>query len=602
LSRRARAKPPALGAHTESALPRTHAVLAEFVSGIFMDLEISTSLLDGSEWYPIHVVSDVLHDVVTYELAHGVERRRTAYNRRAVERLRRENKALLTEHAGFHDFFVPVGDVKSAWGALVTGPFAIRRPTANDVRVRWRWLTGRSARISDPEFARYLATTLATTTFEASMLQTFRRFLQGLASILAGRESIERLTAEVEPLRQKLREARRTERMWNAVRHMTDEGAWRTWQSPYRNQDLADMGATRFPEHALVGLAVPREKDADPIDVAIRRDAFQRACAELTQNKRGALAGRFGDHGVVFVTGEPNNAARARARLLELGQAAATLATRHRLRLHLGLGAADVPPPIPLRYQAALAAAERALARQSPVLVAERSTERSGTNALSELRGQLARAVSAEPNVLLPRFERYLEVTAAHCGYRFEPVRAHLEAGMERVTDALRTANALDGKILEELESALARAASESSTIDDLGAAYKKGIADIERALERPTHARQDRGMERANAYIREHFAERLSLAQVAKAAGFAPGYFSKLFAKTERLGFRDYVQRLRVERAKQMLLTTTLSAERVGQLCGFRARNHFHTIFKRSEKLTPSEYRQKARYADGRG
>jgi AraC-like DNA-binding protein len=94
---------------------------------------------------------------------------------------------------------------------------------------------------------------------------------------------------------------------------------------------------------------------------------------------------------------------------------------------------------------------------------------------------------------------------------------------------------------------------------------------------------------------MREHMGERLSLAKVSNVAGFAPSYFSKLFLRTEGMTFRESMQRLRVERAKQMLASTTLSAERVGQLCGFPTRQCFHAIFRRLAGVTPHQHRQRA-------
>jgi transcriptional regulator GlxA family with amidase domain len=44
------------------------------------------------------------------------------------------------------------------------------------------------------------------------------------------------------------------------------------------------------------------------------------------------------------------------------------------------------------------------------------------------------------------------------------------------------------------------------------------------------------------------------------------------------------------------MLLSTTLTAEKVGQLTGFPTRSHFHRAFKQSEGLAPLEYRARAR------
>ena len=52
--------------------------------------------------------------------------------------------------------------------------------------------------------------------------------------------------------------------------------------------------------------------------------------------------------------------------------------------------------------------------------------------------------------------------------------------------------------------------------------------------------------------------------------AGFAPNYFSKLFREDEGVTFAHYVQRLRIERAKQMLKSNILSVEEIPKIRRF--------------------------------
>jgi transcriptional regulator GlxA family with amidase domain len=174
-------------------------------------------------------------------------------------------------------------------------------------------------------------------------------------------------------------------------------------------------------------------------------------------------------------------------------------------------------------------------------------------------------------------------------------MRAHLEAGLDRVIDALSSAGVMDRRSATELERELAHASERAANATELSSAFRKSVVDLARTLEGPKLARQDRGVRRAIEHIRDHFDETLSLGRAARIAGFAPSYFSRLFAASERMTFREYVQRLRVERAKQMLTSTTLRSERVGQLCGFRSRQRFHAIFTRLTRVTPSEYRRRA-------
>jgi len=112
--------------------------------------------------------------------------------------------------------------------------------------------------------------------------------------------------------------------------------------------------------------------------------------------------------------------------------------------------------------------------------------------------------------------------------------------------------------------------------------------------MRKPVVARQDRGTKRARAFMDEHFSEPLTLAKVARVAGFAPDYFSKLWKREEGTTFELYLQSLRVERGKQMLRGTSLSVEGIRKLCGFRTRNYFHQVFKAKVGVTPTRYREK--------
>jgi AraC-like DNA-binding protein len=247
-----------------------------------------------------------------------------------------------------------------------------------------------------------------------------------------------------------------------------------------------------------------------------------------------------------------------------------------------------------VRYQSALSAAENALSAGSSIVVAKPGRGRA-LSQLGEARRQLVSALGETPGVLSQRFDRYLEVVAVHAGYRLEPTRAHVEAAFDHLMDALHAGGAIDERSLEDLRRTLERAA-DTSTVRDLLTTYRRAVSDVERAILHPKDARQERSLQRATSFIRDHLGEELKLARVARVAGFAPGYFSRLFARSERSTFRDYIQRQRVERAKALLESTTLKVERVGQLVGFGTRTGFHLAFRAALGTTPAEYRSKNR------
>jgi len=177
-----------------------------------------------------------------------------------------------------------------------------------------------------------------------------------------------------------------------------------------------------------------------------------------------------------------------------------------------------------------------------------------------------------------------------------ESTRAHLEAGLERLAEPLLATGALDQRSFDDLYASVERVAEDAPTVTELVAPYRRLVSDIESALQSSTSARQNRSTRRALSFIREHLSEPLRLAQVARVAGFAPGYFSKLFKREEGVTFEDHVRQVRVARAKQMLTSTSLSVERVGKLSGFAGRSHFQRVFKEAVGSTPLAYRQSGR------
>lgn len=100
----------------------------------------------------------------------------------------------------------------------------------------------------------------------------------------------------------------------------------------------------------------------------------------------------------------------------------------------------------------------------------------------------------------------------------------------------------------------------------------------------------------RAKEYIREHQNEDLSLGQVAKAVNTSTFYFCKIFKKATKLNFTDYLSRLRVERAKNLLLNPNLRVSEIAYEVGFQSLTHFNRVFKRIAGVAPTEYRDRLR------
>ena len=98
----------------------------------------------------------------------------------------------------------------------------------------------------------------------------------------------------------------------------------------------------------------------------------------------------------------------------------------------------------------------------------------------------------------------------------------------------------------------------------------------------------------RAKKFIEEHQAEEISLGDVAKAVNTSTFYFCKMFKKATGLNFTDYLSRVRVEKAKNLLLNPNMRISEVAFAAGFQSLSHFNRVFRRIAGESPTNYRDK--------
>ena len=93
--------------------------------------------------------------------------------------------------------------------------------------------------------------------------------------------------------------------------------------------------------------------------------------------------------------------------------------------------------------------------------------------------------------------------------------------------------------------------------------------------------------------YLQAHLAEELSLSVLAEQFHLSPQYISQLFKSEIGVNFLAYLTNIRMERAKKLLLTTSLPIAQVSEQSGYGDYRVFTKVFKKSEGITPSQYRR---------
>lgn len=100
--------------------------------------------------------------------------------------------------------------------------------------------------------------------------------------------------------------------------------------------------------------------------------------------------------------------------------------------------------------------------------------------------------------------------------------------------------------------------------------------------------------MPRAHSYIRDHISGHISLDEVARFVHLSPSYFSRLFKSETGQTFSEYLQTIRIDRAKSLLKLEQYSLTQIAEQVGFFDQSHFIKAFKQATGVTPGLYRRR--------
>jgi AraC-like DNA-binding protein len=100
----------------------------------------------------------------------------------------------------------------------------------------------------------------------------------------------------------------------------------------------------------------------------------------------------------------------------------------------------------------------------------------------------------------------------------------------------------------------------------------------------------------RAREYIRAHFREKLSIQDIASSAGMSESYFSHVFKKETGSNVVDYINRLKMEKAAEILENQNLKVADVASRVGLDNSNYFSILFKKVTGVSPQEYRERCK------
>lgn len=99
--------------------------------------------------------------------------------------------------------------------------------------------------------------------------------------------------------------------------------------------------------------------------------------------------------------------------------------------------------------------------------------------------------------------------------------------------------------------------------------------------------------------YIHEHYNEDINLKTLADIEHYNSTYYSEWFKKKTGVYLTEYIQKLRIQRAKELLRDTDLNLMQIANEVGYNYNSSLTKVFKIHEKITPIEYRKRIRRMD---
>lgn len=94
-----------------------------------------------------------------------------------------------------------------------------------------------------------------------------------------------------------------------------------------------------------------------------------------------------------------------------------------------------------------------------------------------------------------------------------------------------------------------------------------------------------------AKKYVQKNYKEKLTLAMISGDIGISQGYLSSVFKKTTGSNLNDYVNHVKIEKAKDLIGMHEYMMYEISDMLGFENPYYFSKVFKRITGMTPSDY-----------
>jgi AraC-like DNA-binding protein/ligand-binding sensor protein len=124
--------------------------------------------------------------------------------------------------------------------------------------------------------------------------------------------------------------------------------------------------------------------------------------------------------------------------------------------------------------------------------------------------------------------------------------------------------------------------------------AFGRQLGELANRLIIESRPQEPAAVTRARRYIRDNLSERLTLEDVARHAGLSPHHFCKVFRRAAGINLIDYINRSRIESARQLLLRDDARVSEIAFEVGYQSLSQFNRTFRSVTGESPSGYRKR--------
>ncbi|WP_332089597.1 AraC family transcriptional regulator [Paenibacillus sp. GYB003] len=190
----------------------------------------------------------------------------------------------------------------------------------------------------------------------------------------------------------------------------------------------------------------------------------------------------------------------------------------------------------------------------------------------------------------------YEEMVRATAEYPYNVVQLTISHLTFTVINVLNTIRKNNGIVVEaDFDAALA-SLNQVEVIEEITSQFF-GIFDrLSKRLEEKRSSKQDDLVKRINEIIERDYANpNLCLNSIADELDMSPIYISRLYKQLTFFALSDVIQEVRMAKSKQLLLESDYSVADIAKRTGFTNSSYFYRMFKKSNGVTPSDFRKRA-------